>query len=116
MPLLSIETNQHPDVLEDEADQLIMEASRLTADMLGKPEQYVMVAIRPNQNMSFGGNRKPLAYVELKSLGLPEERTTEFSQRLCGLIQQRLRLPPDRIYIEFTNGIRHLWGWNNATF
>lgn len=114
MPLLSIETNQT--VHQDKINNLVAEASRTTASLLGKPESYVMVRVTHNPDMMFAGTQEPLAYLELKSLGLPEDGTTELSQGLCALMSSELAIPADRIYIEFTNGVRHLWGWNGGTF
>jgi phenylpyruvate tautomerase len=114
MPLLSIETNQP--LHEDKINDLITEASRTTASLLGKPESYVMVKVTHTPAMMFGGNREPLAYLELKSLGLPEDRTSELSHGLCELMSRHMDIQADRIYIEFTNGTRHLWGWNGGTF
>lgn len=114
MPLLSIETNLSLD--DTRLTTLLAAASSRTAEILGKPENYVMVKLNTNPNMMFGGNQQPLAYVELKSLGLPEERTADFSAALCDLISEELDIPADRVYIEFKNGARHLWGWNGATF
>lgn len=114
MPLLSIETNQALD--ETQANTLITRASATTASLLGKPASYVMIRVTHNPNMMFGGNQDPLAYLELKSLGLPEDRTTELSRGLCDLMSDGLDIPAERIYIEFTNGTRHLWGWNGGTF
>ncbi|RMG55647.1 MAG: hypothetical protein D6717_07645 [Gammaproteobacteria bacterium] len=114
MPLLSIETNV--ELESDARGRLLEEASRSVADMLGKPEQYVMVRLSCNPDMRFAGTDEPLAYLELKSLGLPEDSTAEYSSRLCELLQQHLGVPAARTYIEFTNGVRHLWGWNGATF
>lgn len=114
MPLLSIETNHALD--EAQTDALIARASATTAELLGKPESYVMVRIKHNPAMMFAGTQEPLAYLELKSLGLPEDRTTALSRGLCDLMAEALDIPAERIYIEFTNGIRHLWGWNGGTF
>jgi phenylpyruvate tautomerase len=114
MPLLSIETNKSLD--DAQLNSLLATASSRTAEILGKPESYVMVRLNSNPNMMFGGNQLPLAYVELKSLGLPEDRTAEFSAALCDLLSTGMDIPADRIYIEFKNGARHLWGWNSATF
>lgn len=114
MPLLSIETNQSLD--QSKIQAFLALASAKTAEILGKPESYVMVKLNSNPEMMFAGNQQPLAYVELKSLGLPEDRTADFSAALCELLSSQLDIPADRIYIEFKNGIRHLWGWNGATF
>ncbi len=114
MPLLRIQTNQPMEPAAREA--LASRASALVAEMLGKPESYVMVLVEPVQTALFGGSAAPLAYLELKSIGLPESATADFSARLASLLQERLDIPPDRVYIEFADAARHLWGWNGATF
>ena len=97
MPLLSIDTNRALD--DAQASAFIRTASAAVAEVLGKPERDA-----------------PLAYLELKSIGLPEDRTKALSQALCDLVSSHLGVATDRIYIEFANAPRHLWGWNSATF
>lgn len=115
MPYLSIHTNV--ELLDtDKQEALLAKASKTVASMLGKPESYVMIEVQAGQAMSFAGSREPLAYLQLKSLGLPETSTTDFSAILCGLIEAELGIDPGRIYIEFTGPDRHMWGWDNRTF
>lgn len=114
MPLLKITTNREIEHAQRVA--LLSAASERVANLLGKPERYVMVSLEFNGDMIFGGETSPVAYLELKSIGLPEERTTELSNFLCELIADQLEIPPDRVYIEFSNAERHLWGWNSTTF
>jgi phenylpyruvate tautomerase PptA (4-oxalocrotonate tautomerase family) len=114
MPLLTISTQQQID--EALSKELTKGASETVASMLGKPERYVMVMLNQPQQMLFAGDDSPLAYLELKSIGLPADRTSEFSRTLCNFISQQLQIPSDRIYIEFSDTQRHLWGWNGATF
>ncbi|HHJ13540.1 MAG TPA: hypothetical protein ENJ79_04070 [Gammaproteobacteria bacterium] len=114
MPLLTIETNIELD--DSRARNLAATASARIADTLGKPEHYVMVSVRRNPAMCFGGSDAPLAYLELKSLGLPEERTAEFSNALAAFLQQELALAADRVYIEFASPARHMWGYDGGTF
>lgn len=114
MPYLKIQSNQY--IEEPAADDLISTASRLVAEQLGKPERYVMVALEPPVSMIFAGSRDPLAYLELKSIGLPESKTAALSQALCQLIQDKLAVPPERTYIEFSDAPRAMWGWNSDTF
>ncbi len=75
-----------------------------------------MVSLESNPSMLFAGSDAPLACLELKSLGLAEDRTTEYSRVLCEFIESELGIPQARIYIEFSNGQRHLWGWDSRTF
>lgn len=114
MPYLLINTNRPLDKPAEKG--LLARCSQALAEMLGKPERYVMTSIESGITMTFGGDDSPCAYVELKSLGLPEERSAEFSQTLCKLLGEALDIPTERIYIEFSSPPRHLWGWNGATF
>lgn len=114
MPLLHLATNleMHPESELAMATALSSKA----AELLGKPESYVMVIVQGNQNMTFGGSSAPCAYLQLKSLGLPEERTGDFSAALCEQIGKELGIDTSRIYIEFSSPPRHMWGWNGSTF
>jgi phenylpyruvate tautomerase len=114
MPFLSIQTNQ---AIEEGAKKpLLAKASKLVSEQLGKSERYVMAALAPNPDMIFAGENEPLAYLELKSIGLPENSTSELAQALCDLVASELGIKKDRIYIEFSNTARHMWGWNGGTF
>ena len=114
MPLLKIQTNHTID--ENTSNSLLTEASKLVSTELGKPENYVMIIIEPLRAMMFAGSTDQLAYIELKSIGLPESKITDLSQALCGLIEDTLGIPTSRIYIEFTDVPRKMWGWNSGTF
>ena len=112
MPLLEISTNTEV----ENAEAVARQASKLTADILGKPESYVMVKIKPAQTLLFAGSTEPAAHLKLKSLGLPENHTAEYSSKLCSFISSSLGIESSRIYIEFSNPERHMWGWDERTF
>ncbi len=114
MPYLKIQTNQEIEAAEQQA--LLQEASSLVATELGKSENYVMVNIEPAHSMLFAGNDAPTAYLELKSIGLAESQTKKLSAALCNLIHSKIHVPTERIYIEFSNAPRNMWGWNKTTF
>ena len=114
MPYLRIQTNQSVD--QAKAQNLIKQASKKVADGLGKPEQYVMVELNDKTPMMFAGSDDDLAYMELKSIGLPDSATKELSSSLCGLINDELGIEQNRVYIEFSDAQRHMWGWNGGTF
>lgn len=114
MPLLRITTNVS---LDETRQQQVLEAcSAAIAELLGKPETYVMVALQPATPMLFGGSNEALAYLELKSLGLPEDKTSDFSATLCNLMSDQLGVDAARVYIEFSGPARHMWGWDSRTF
>lgn len=113
MPLLRIQSNADAAA---SGQALASAASAAVSALLGKPERYVMVSVEHNPNMCFAASDAPLAYLELKSIGLPGDRTREFSAALAGLVEEHLGIPAERVYIEFANAERHLWGWNADTF
>ncbi|WP_455220430.1 phenylpyruvate tautomerase MIF-related protein [Kaarinaea lacus] len=114
MPYLAIQTNQK--LSDEQSAALLQKMSQTVSEILGKPESYIMVAIQDALPMLFAGKPDPVAYLQLKSLGLPESSTAEFSRALCDLINKELGIAQDRIYIEFSAPERHMWGWNNKTF
>lgn len=114
MPTLRILTNAQ--VLPEDRPGLLVHASRTVAEMLGKPESYVMVILEDGRDMLFAGTPAPAAYLELKSLGLSETKTAAYSRALCALLAAALGIPAERVYIEFTAPPAHLFGWNGGTF
>jgi len=114
MPLLKIQTNVVLDA--DAGKALVAEASRAVAALLGKPERYVMVSFETAATMAFGGDSSPLAYLEMKSIGLPQGRTATLSKALCELMNKALGVNTERVYIEFADAQGALWGWNGGTF
>lgn len=114
MPLLKIRTNI--DIPATNRIPLLKLASENVAGILNKPERYVMVMLESNPDMLFAGSGDPLAYLELKSIGLPQGETKTLSQALCQLITEQLGIDSDRIYIEFADAQRHMWGWDGGTF
>ncbi len=114
MPYLMIQTNV--DVPEQERTAVLQRFSATVAEALGKAERYVMVALEPGVPMAFAGEDAPCAYLELKSIGLPGDQTARLARILCAAVEENLGVPGGRVYIEFADAPRHLWGWNGATF
>ncbi len=114
MPYLLLKTNQS--IAAAPARALLADTSKSVAAALGKPERYVMVALEQGCPMLFGGSDAPLAYLELKSIGLPAERTGELSATLAAVVGRHLGVAADRVYVEFADASGPMWGWNGATF
>lgn len=112
MPLVQIHTNKR--VINP--SNLLSGLSSLVVSILDKPEEYVMVQLKDEESMLFAGTSEPLVYLELKSIGLPKDRTQEMSKRLCEFIEESLQIDKTRVYIEFTDATRSMWGWNGTTF
>jgi hypothetical protein len=114
VPTLRIQTNVP--VPTGDRTALLGRASQTVAEMLGKPESYVMVILEDTCDILFAGSPSPAAFLELISLGLPEDRTAIYARTLCILMDDALGIPADRVYIGFSSPARHLFGWNGDTF
>jgi len=114
MPTLRIVTNVQVPATDRPA--LLARASLTLAEMLGKPESYAMAILEDGRDMLFAGTEAPAAYVELKSIGLPEGRAATYSRTLCDLLGSELGIPADRVYIEMASPAPRLFGWNGGTF
>ena len=114
MPFLKLTTNTS--IVDEQKTQLLTQLSQLLANETGKPERYVMIEIGEDKSMLFGGTPNPLAYLECKSIGLTGKQAKSLAAALCRSIENTLQIPPDRVYIEFSNCPSDLWGWNGSTF
>ena len=114
MPYLKIQSNHS--LSPEQQRQLVADASTLVAAELGKPEKYVMVALDSALSMSFAASDAPCAYLELKSIGLPAAKCEALSSVLCEFIHRTTGVATDRVYIEFVDAPRSMWGWNKGTF
>ncbi len=112
MPYLSVTSNQPLDTASGQLEAL----STMVATALGKPESYVMVSLQHNPDMIFAGSNTPLAYCQLKSLGLQQSQTRALSETICNSLHELYAIDPSRIYIEFAAPDRPMWGWDKKTF
>jgi len=114
MPYLKIQTNLP---LSKKAERTVLQsASALVAAELNKPEALVMVALQDDTRMLFAGSDEPVAFLELKAIGLPARKTRALSKSLCRLIEDHLGVPASRVYVKFIDVSRGMWGWKGDTF
>jgi phenylpyruvate tautomerase len=91
--------------------------SRLAAEWIGKPEQYVMACVQDNVTMTMAGETGPCALVTVKSIGgLSKSVNQTLTGRLCQMLQEELAIPTDRIYVTFQELAPTHWGWDRHTF
>jgi phenylpyruvate tautomerase len=114
MPYLMIQTNLP---LGKKAERAILRnASTLIAELLEKPESFVMIALETDTPMLFAGSDDAVAFLELKSIGLSARKTKDLSQALCQLIEGHLGIAKDRVYVKFIDVKGSMWGWKGDTF
>ena len=113
MPYLKILTNVATS--DEEVQSLLAECSQKLSAALNKSEDHIMLSHKSNPQMIFAGSEDPLAYLELKSIGMTDADTPNLSEMLATLLQERLGVASNRIYIEFSASPRGLWGFNGRT-
>ena len=116
MPLIKVQSSVSLSS-KTQVESLLTSLSGKLAQHLGKPESYVMTAFEADVPMTFGGTNAPACFVEIKNIGtMKPEQTKAMSADFCSQIESELGVPANRIYIEFNDAQRHLWGWNKSTF
>lgn len=114
MPLLKLETTVG--FADDKRKALLLSLSKIVAETIGKPEQYVMVTASPAA-IVMSGKPGEAAFVDLRSIGgLSDDVNRQLSQKICRVLNESLGVPPNRIYLNFTDVGPGNWGWNGQTF
>lgn len=114
MPYFSIQTSKPMEVTA--ATDLTKKMSAFAAELLGKPEAYVMTALKPGTAMTFAGSHAPAAFIEVKSIGLPGAQCGAFADKISAFIHTELGIEPGRVFIDFTDLPRNRFAWNGKTF
>eukprot|EP00894_Picocystis_sp_ML_P004323 jgi/Pico_ML_1/54840/g699.t1 len=115
MPTLNVTTNVPVDRVA--ASDLVAALSKAVAELVGKPEAYVMVSLKPDTAMCFAGNEEPCAFGELISIGaIGGEKNKSISSGLSRILVEKLAVPPNRFYLKFYDVERSDFGYNATTF
>lgn len=114
MPCLIVHRNFPAD--EKSIENFQNRLTTITEKVLGKPKAYIMVIMEAEKQISFGSSPEPALFIEVKSIGLPGDSPAELSRAICSEAENLFAVPADRIYIEFADSPRNLWGWNGGTF
>lgn len=115
MPLVKLQTSVKCD--ENKKKNIALKMSKICADCMGKPEYYVASIIDDDALISFAGEIKPAAFVEVKGIGgLTADVNKKISAEICGYLNSELNISQDRIYINFTEIAAANWGWKGSTF
>jgi len=93
MPTLIIKTNA--DLTDRPRDALLRNASAAVAELLGKPEGYVMVLLEPVTDMCFGADTAPCAYRSSRASGC-RSRARRSSRRPCAPSSRSTSASPKR--------------------
>src|SRR6266478_5675768 len=114
MPLLKIETTVA--LSDDKRQALLGTLSKIVAETIGKPEQYVMVVIN-SASILMSGKPGDAAFVDVRSIGgLSDAVNRQLSDKICALLKQSHGIAAERIYLNFTDVDGANWGWKGNTF
>ena len=114
MPLSKLDTTVA--LSEEKRKTLLASLSKIIAETIGKPEQYVMVAVG-QAAMLMSGDPGDAAFVDIRSIGgLSRDVNRKLSQKTCFLLNEVLGISQNRIYLNFTDVEATNWGWNGSTF
>ncbi|KAL2622978.1 hypothetical protein R1flu_003183 [Riccia fluitans] len=115
MPSLNVQTNVPLDgvIVSD----ILKDASKAVARLLGKPESYVMISVRHGIPMTMGGSEEPAAFAELISIGgLTPSNNKKISAAVSEIFKIKADIDPARFYIKFTDVKGSDMGYNGSTF
>jgi phenylpyruvate tautomerase PptA (4-oxalocrotonate tautomerase family) len=114
MPLIKVESTQH--ISAEQKSELLESLSASVAEITGKSEKYVM-ALWADAEIILGGGQGAAAFVEVRGIGGLDDGTNKrLSASICDILDSAADIPPDRVYINFTDIPRSNWGWNSTTF
>lgn len=113
MPYVNVRTNVSLDT-QQEADTA-SKLSALLVEQLGKGIEWVMADVAGNCSLVFGGSDESAAYVRLGSIGLAKDMCPALSAAVCAFFEQELAIAQNRVYIEFADLGRAMFGWNGKT-
>ena len=114
MPYLLIQTNKG--IREEEQSRLVSEASKIVATALNKPEKYVMVAWAPAPKMTFDSDPNGAAFLELRSIGIPEAGRQTLPGALAKCMSEHLGIDADRVYLVMMDVPGKYWAQGEQTF
>jgi len=115
MPMIRLQTSAPiPDATRG---PLLRALSSGLAEVLGKPEGYVMVVLEGETSMLMGGEDAPCALAEVRSVGaISPEQARALSAAVSATLQERLAIPPERTYLNMAGVPGAMWGYSGRTF
>ena len=109
MPFINILTSAK--VVEKK--KLLKEITLLISSLTNKSRSFVMAKIEDGLQMTFD-DESFCCYLEIKSIG--SLHPSKMVKPVCSLINEKIGIPTDKIYICFEDVPASMWGWDGKTF
>lgn len=114
MPVLTIRSTAA--IGEDAVASLLAAGSASLATTMGQPEAYVMTLFERADGMTMAATSDPSCLIEVRSVvELTADQTRAITGELCTLVEERLGIGPLRVFVNFTDFRRAMWGFNGST-
>ena len=110
MPLINISTSK---IIQNK-EKLLKGSSKLLSKLTNKPEKFVMVILNDSLPMYFSDKENSCCFVEIKSIGSLAPQI--FAHSISEYLSIELKIPIERIYINFQDVQSSMWAWNGKTF
>ena len=109
MPFINISTS----IRVEDKKKLLEEISILISSLTNKSKRFVMAKLEDNSVMYFD-DQSPCCFLEIRSIG--SLNPSELAKPLSDFVNEKMRIPADKIYISFKDVPASMWAWNGKTF
>jgi len=109
MPFINVSTS----IKVEDKKKLLEEISILISSLTNKSKRFVMAKLEDNSAMYFD-DQSPCCFLEIRSIG--SLNPSELAKPLSDFINEKMRIPADKIYISFKDVPASMWAWNGKTF
>ena len=109
MPFINISTS----IKVEDKKKLLEEVSILISSLTNKSKRFVMAKLEDNSVMYFD-DQSPCCFLEIRSIG--SLNPAELAKPLSDFVNEKMRIPADKIYISFKDVPASMWAWNGKTF
>lgn len=115
MPMIHVQTSIAID--EEKQTNLMNNLSSAVAELLEKPESYMMVILDAESTMIMSGTPEPAAFIEVRSVGsISEQEAKNLSGKISEIVGQEIGVGAGRIYLNFQGVPGVMWGFDGRTF
>ncbi|KAD3067659.1 hypothetical protein E3N88_35539 [Mikania micrantha] len=99
MPCVQISTNVCLDGID--TDSIFSDATKAVAQIIGRPEQFVMVILKGSVAISFERNKEPAAFAEIIAMGgITSEVKKKLIYQLGTILLEKLSIPRTRFFVK----------------
>jgi phenylpyruvate tautomerase len=115
MPLIKMQTSVK--CSEEQKKFLALELSKVCSHCTKKPETYVQSIIEDDAIIAFAGKIVNSAFVEVRGIGgLTPAVNKDLSAAISKLLEEKLKISPSEVYVNFVEVSASSWGCNGSTF